>query len=321
MGETPEQRIARLQAELAQAKVEALQTELARARQQGGAPVPEQTDDAFAPVTLSQPGQPHTPIELGGNHPDWFAPVVVTGEQAREQLGQLREQFGVSLDELSRRTNPSPNAPADTRLAPAPRRVPAVFRGVLIPWSTWTAFALFMVLVAPIAIWIAVPVAAPITGAVGLLAALAWLLRGSLLRDSLLKWGEVARVTNVDVTARGTYYSGTTYQNVRLAQAHGWDVERRWYSGPGTTTLVAYEVGGTKGALKISGLPYDDGVILADPRKPSHALCVSSFPYDLHRDAEGNWTGRLAPRTVLTSLAMLVVLAAWVAAMAAFSVG
>jgi hypothetical protein len=120
---------------------------------------------------------------------------------------------------------------------------------------------------------------------------------------------------NSDETSRGTYYSGVTYQNVRLAQAHGWDVERHWYSGPGSTTKVAYELNGVQGELTMHGLPYENGVILADTRNPHRALCVSSFAYDLDRDAGGDWIGHVPLRVIIGSLAMTIVLIGWTVAM------
>ena len=58
-------------------------------------------------------------------------------------------------------------------------------------------------------------------------------------------------------------------------------------------------------------------MILANPRKPDHALCVSSFAYDLHRDSSGNWVGKLPKRVVFGSIAMTVLLLGWTAAMVA----
>jgi hypothetical protein len=49
----------------------------------------------------------------------------------------------------------------------------------------------------------------------------------------------------------------------------------------------------------VRGREYTDGVVLADPHKPSRALCVTTFAYDLDRDESGNWVGRLRPRLVV----------------------
>lgn len=268
--ETPEQRVARLRRELADAKVDALQAELAEAQQVTGAV---------------------------------SAPVRVSGTEP-----------GVSLlSGLSKRSTPTPPAPGE--LAPAPRAVPFAFKAMALPWSWWTAWALFMIAIAPIALWIIVPIAGVIVAPVTLVVILVLRLRRERTQLALLKWGEPATVTNVDVASVGTYYSGVTYQNVRLAQAHGWQVTREWYSGPGTATKITYELGGTSPTLSLHGLPYDNGVILADKRRPSRALCISSFAYDLDRDATGNWKGHVPPRVVVGSILMMVLLIGWTAAM------
>jgi hypothetical protein len=277
--ETPEQRVARLEAELARAKVDALEKELAAARAEAGG-VPAST---WTPTPLPQPdfggdasGQPH----FGG-----------------AQLRKASVPGGGS------------------NLAPAPRAVPASYRMIVLSFSWWTLFTLLMISVAPIALWIAFPVSGVAVAAVAFVGVLVLMLRRSSLRNSLLKWGEPAAIVDRDVKSVGTYYSGTTVQNVRMAQAHGWKVERSWYSGPVTKTVVDYELRGTRGSLTIRGLPYDNGVILADSRKPERALCVSSFPYDLERDASGNWTGHVPTRVKVGAILMLDLLIGWTVAM------
>jgi hypothetical protein len=264
--ETPEQRVARLEAELATAKVEALQKQLAQAQ--------------------AQTGQ--------------LPPSASAYERMRPPV-----QFGKSL---------RPSEP-DTRLTPAPRSVPFSYRAVAIPFSFWTLFTLFMIAVSPIALWIFVPIAGVVVALLTFVVVLAVLVRKSARRQALLRWGEVAHVLNVEPLSRGTYYSGTTVQNVRMAQAHGWTVERRWYSGPVTKTRVDYELLGTQASIVIRGLDYDGGVILADSRDPLRALCVSSFPYDLERDEAGNWTGRIPSRVKVGSLVMIDLMLAWTAGM------
>jgi hypothetical protein len=221
------------------------------------------------------------------------------------------------LSGLSKRSTPTPTPTplGPGELAPAPRTVPFAFKAMALPWSWWTAWALFMIAIAPIALWIIVPIAGVIVAPVTLVVILVLRLRRERTQLALLKWGEPATVTNVDVASVGTYYSGVTYQNVRLAQAHGWQVSREWYSGPSTATKITYELGGTSNTLTLHGLPYDDGVILADKRKASRALCISSFAYDLDRDATGNWVGHLPPRVVVGSILMMVLLVGWTAAM------
>lgn len=276
MVETPEQRVARLQAELARAKVEALEAELAAAR--AGAATPPVDPEASS----------------------W------TSQQTDPALTRALQYSGVQFGKTP---------PPDTNLAPAPRAVPAAYRIMLLPFSWWTLFTLFMIAVAPIAVWIFAPLAGVIVAAVTFALVLLRSVRKAVARHALLKWGEVANVVNPEVLSVGTYYSGTTVQNVRIAQAHGWTVERRWYSGPVTKTRVEYLLHGRRGHLTIRGLPYDNGVILADSRNPDRALCISSFPYDLNRDASGNWTGEVASRVKVGAFLMLDLLIAWTAGM------
>jgi hypothetical protein len=275
--ETPEQRVARLEAELAQAKVDALQKQLAEAQADvGGSAVPAQS----------------------GAAPQW--PM----RSAQPQFGGV--QFGgVQFGKRS--------APPDTNLATAPRAVPVGYRLASVKFSLWTVWALFMIAVAPIAVWIFVPFALVIVAAVTFVAVVFLTARRTVLRLSLLKWGEVATILSPDVKSVGTYYSGTTVQNMRMAEAHGWTVERRWYSGPVTKTVVNYQLRGTQASLTIRGLPYDNGVILADARRPQRALCISSFPYDLERDPSGNWTGRVSARSKVGAILMIDLVLAWTA--------
>jgi hypothetical protein len=280
--ETPQQRIARLQRELADAKVQALQAELVEA--QGS--------------TSTLPATPVMPAAASG-----------FPQQPPQPPWQPPQQSWPSL------TKSAPDAEDLGVLAPAPRPVPFAFKALVVPWSWWTAFTLFMVAVAPIALWLAVPVAAAIAGGATLVVVVALRIRGERRQLALLKWGEVATVTDADVKSIGTYYSGTTYQNVRLPQAHGWKVTPDWYSGPGTTTTVDYELNGTRCTLTLHGLAYDSGVILADKRDPRRALCVSSFAYDLDRDPAGNWVGHVPGRVLTGSVLMIALLLGWTALM------
>ena len=123
------------------------------------------------------------------------------------------------------------------------------------------------------------------------------------------------------MTSRATYYSGTTWSNVYLPQAHGWTVTREMWSGRNTKTDVRYELDGHQGQLTVKGRPYDDGVILADQRHPERALCVSSFAYDLERDESGNWTGRLRTRLKVGMVIWVVLVLGWLALAVGVSTG
>ena len=216
----------------------------------------------------------------------------------------------------------APAAPLDTRLSDAPRRIPLAFvLADLLPFRWWYVFALFMVAVPPIALWITNPRLLGPAAVVTVLAIYAVQSRAARKRHALLKWGRVAQVTGADVISQGTYYSGTTYSNVWLPQAHGWTVSRDLSSGGSTKTKVGYVLDGHAGDLVLGGRPYVDGVVLADPRHPERALCVSSFPYDLDRDENGNWTGRLRTRLKVGMVAWILVVAAWLTVAFGISTG
>jgi hypothetical protein len=173
-----------------------------------------------------------------------------------------------------------------------------------------------MVAVAPIAVWMSTPLAFAVVAVLTMSAIYAFNLLGTTKRFALLKWGQVARVTGSEIISRGTYYSGTTYYNVRLPVAHGWTVERPWYSGPSTKTRIRYTMNGQQGELLVRGREYYDGVVLADPRNPARALCVTSFPYDLDCNESGNWIGRLRPGLKLGMAVWSIVVIGWFAAAA-----
>jgi hypothetical protein len=290
--ETPEQRVARLEAELAQAKVDALQKDLAAA--QAGVTEP-------APSTAS-----------GDDRLRKQARAAVAGLAAEGLHAPMRTAPAGSGDRASTWL-PDDGRPPPSRLAPAPRAVPWAVKLVVFPFRFWTLFALFMVSVAPLAVWIFVPIAGVFAVAGTFLVLTFLTLRRRHLRHELMKWGEVANVTDTQLLSAGTYYSGMTYQNVRLAQAQGWQVTRQWYSGPGYKTRVSYQVGSGSGSLIIRGLEYRDGVILADSRHPERALCVSSFPYDIEPDYTGNWASTLPKRVLASSILMSLIVLAWTA--------
>ena len=212
-------------------------------------------------------------------------------------------------------------APLDTRLADAPRRVPMTFLlAELLPFRWWYVWALFMVLVAPIVVWIREPAIIAPAAVLTMLVIYAFQMRSALTRRTLLKWGQVATVTGTE-RSRASYYSGTTWYNAPLPVAHGWKVQRPLWSGPSTKTVIHYTLGDYEGELRVSGREYIDGVVLADARNPRRARCVTYFPYDLDRDASGNWVGRLRPRLVLGMVVWSVILLCWLAIAAATGTG
>lgn len=196
-------------------------------------------------------------------------------------------------------------------LAPPPRSVPLAWRlAQYLEFRFWEMFVLFMVGVSPVALWIFYPMLLGVVGTIVVAGGVWWRINRAGLRNDLLAWGVVARVTGV----QNHSYTGTSYQNVRLAQARGWERTTQWYSGPGHSTEVGYTLNGVSGTVKVGPLPYADGVILADSRNPEQALCVSSFGYELSRDDFGEWTGALKASTAIGCGVTVLAYGAWLLA-------
>ncbi len=231
-------------------------------------------------------------------------------ENPDERVAELERELADAKAAAAHRTPP---AGADAAsLAPPPRRVPAGFRlAEALPFRWWYVWTLFMVAVVPIAVWFGYPKGFAIAAVLTLIAIYGFQLRSALRRIALLRWGVVATVVDSELLSEGTYYSGTTWYNVYLPIAYGWTVPRQRWSGPNTKTRVRYDVDGYRGELVVKGREYIDGVILADQRQPSRALCVTAFPYDLDRDEAGNWTGKLRTRLKVGMVVWLLIMAAW----------
>jgi Protein of unknown function (DUF3060) len=213
----------------------------------------------------------------------------------------------------SARDEYSPTARYRTLLAAAPRRIPIRFLlAECLPFRWWYLFAMFMVAIPPIIVWIMQPALFLPAAVLVLLAIYGIQLRSARTRFALLKWGQVATVVDAEVLSKGTYYGGVTYSNVVLPVARGWTVTRPVWSGPKTKTRIRYQLDGYQGELTVGGREYLDGVILADQRKPERALCVTSFPYDLDRDDSGNWAGRLRTRLLIGMACWLLIMTGWV---------
>ena len=189
------------------------------------------------------------------------------GQPVSAGAGRPRAFLGTSVAahlraalEAARRVALPRVAPTDERLVErrsTPRAgVPLAFRlSALWSLSWWEMFGILMVAAAPIAVWI-VPPRDPPGGPGprsrrGLPAP--WLRYRR--RIGLLKHGKVATITNSGEVSRGTYYSGTTYQNMRVAQATGWDVTRSYYSGPASVTELSYVVDGVPGTREAARAP------------------------------------------------------------------
>jgi hypothetical protein len=238
---------------------------------------------------------------------------------AEAKAASWRDLSGGNRDQLLnafgyRQYSPSePSEPSGAALANAPRRVPFLFLlAELLPFRWWYLFAMFIVAIPPIIVWIMEPQLVLPAAILVLVAIYAIHTRGAFTRIALLKWGQAATVTGSELLSQATYYGGVTYYNVVLPVARGWKVTRPVWSGPKTKTRVRYRLDGHQGELTVGGREYIDGVILADQRKPERALCVTSFPYDLDRDDSGNWSGRLRIRLVIGMLCWLLIMIGWV---------
>lgn len=251
----------------------------------------------------------------------WDHAQVTSSEDPEQRIAELEAQLAEARGRQSIGRPPAP--PVDTRLADAPRRVPLSFLlAELLPFRWWYLFALFMVAIPPIIVWIMYPRLLAPSAVLALVLVYGLQFRTARKRLALLRWGRVAQVIESEISSRATYYGGTTYSNVWLPQAHGWTVTRQLWSGPSTTTVVRYALDGYQGELKVRGRSYDDGVILADARHPDRALCVSSFPYDLDRDQSGNWVGRLRAHLVVGMVFwLLIVVVGWLGAAVWISTG
>jgi hypothetical protein len=238
----------------------------------------------------------------------------VQPEDPNDQIAELERELAEAKYQAAQRERiVQPDAPTSP-LAPPPRAVPTVFLlAEALPFRWWYVWTLFMVAITPIALWLGAPLAFAVVAVATLVAIYAFQLSTSRTRLALLTWGMPATVVGSEIVSQGTYYSGTTYSNVFLPVAHGWTVTRELWSGPSTKTRVSYTLGDYRGEIIVKGREYDDGVILADQRDPSKALCVSSFPYDLDRDESGNWVGKLRPRLQVGMAVWLLVMIGWLA--------
>ncbi len=239
---------------------------------------------------MTEPGDlsPERVAELERQLSDAAAQVAkVQAELAQAKAGEAN---GVPYGE------PLPTAVEP--LAEPPRRVPLSYPIALFVFFPWLVPGVFIAGVLAIAV---------VRG------------RRYVRRAGLLEWGKVATVTNADEISRGTYYSGTTYTNMRVRQATGWVATTRWYSGPASKTEINFRVDDADGTLTLRGLPYANGVILADPRNLKRALCVSSFPFSVQPGADGEivdhglspWSWMGIGSTIIVHVALLA--GAWYA--------
>lgn len=221
--------------------------------------------------------------------------------------GEPEHQMGSPLPRWLRWFADEPPVGEPGRLAEPPRAVPLRFRVSALALGPVEAAVLFVVTVPFVGLWIGFPNVRAVAYALigGYL-----LLRGYLRfrkRVGILRWGREAVVTRTDSRTSGGF------RNVPVRQAHGWVVDSRLFTGTGTTTVISHELDGRPGRLTLRGLPYVDGVVLADSRHPERGMVVSQFPHPVRPGPDGQWAGALSPGrwgwVALSLAAQLVLLA------------
>src|ERR1700761_4216581 len=105
-------------------------------------------------------------------------------------------------------------SPPDAGLAPPPRRIPVSFRlAEALPFRWRYVWTLFVVAIAPIALWIQLPSAFAVAALLSLAGIYAVHLYGARVRIGLLTWGRVAAVDGTEIVSRATRF------NAHLAKA------------------------------------------------------------------------------------------------------
>jgi len=336
-----EHKLADAAAEVARVKAELAQAQGGGAVASTGAPgttIPPVPYAGTGPHDITINGQPIVPgtgnlfqlLQQLGTAGGAGAPVVMVNGQAvsggqpadvssyltpevaqriQESLSHLGldESLGEMFGHLGAAGAPPAPPEVVAPLAEPPRQVPMSYRLATFNLSFYELFILVIGFVAPIALWALYPIVIP--GAlIAAVLVIGWFRgRRYVRRIGMLKWGKVATVTNNDTLSKGTYYSGLTYNNMRKRTATGWDAKTIWYSGPAYKNKADYTLDGATASLVWRGLRYQQGVILADSRKPSRAMEVSMFPYSVKPGPDGQFTGVLSAWQWLGIITTLVV--------------
>ncbi len=183
-----------------------------------------------------------------------------------------------------------PDADLVGRLAPAPRPVSPALRLATTTLGPVETFLVLVLMVSPMALWILVDGALLVGAVVALAIVGARCARRYHRRVPLLRDGEVATVTSVQQAP-----TATSYSSVPMRRARGWRTRWTSYTGQGVRTDLAFTVAGRPGSLRLSGPPYDGGVVLADPSHPERALCVSELSCDVEPGPDGQLPRGLSP--------------------------
>ena len=118
-------------------------------------------------MSSSRGARPH--VARAGPHasPSWEHARVTSSEDPEQRIADLEKQLADArrIADLEAQLAPrmfgmgrTPTAPVDTRLADAPRRVPLRFvLAEMLPFRWWYLFALFMVAIPPMIVWLPQP--------------------------------------------------------------------------------------------------------------------------------------------------------------------
>lgn len=248
--------------------------------------------------------------------------IELTGrlEVETERIRAARDRLAESVQLLSRRAG-GETVDTSGRLSRPPRDVPAVYLlAELLPFRWFYVWVLGMwaTVVGPgiVAALSGIfgerilPSAIPSVGLVVLVGLGGYHARTAIRRLGILRWGRVATVIRSSSTESDT----TSYSSMPVPCAVGWVVDRSSYTGYEYTNTIEYATDeGERGTCKFKGREYAGGHVLYDTRKPSVALPVEDFAYDLEPNAQGRWPGMLRIGLWVSMLATAVIVSGWIA--------
>jgi hypothetical protein len=222
-------------------------------------------------------------------------------ERLTRESERLSDLLRLLNDRIMGRKSPAMPLGATPRAVPARAAVLEFFGGV---WSV----ARFTIFFPPV--W-AAPFLDP---ALGFLALAVLCLVGVLRAKSRYDMWRFGVMASPTVMERGD--ENASYTNWTMRYAEGWHVRSKSYTGQGHKTVLNYmSEDGETHAFVVKGMPYGDGVILYDSRRPARALAVQDFAYPLQPDHRGELQAQPtglggAFRTILAALALFYLAAA-----------
>lgn len=197
------------------------------------------------------------------------------------------------------------------RLVPAPRGVPLSMRVGATAAGPTELFVLYLLAISPIALWLLVPWALLVAVCLGITVVGLRCVQRYQRLVPLLRDGEVATVVAATETM-----GASSYTNWPVRVARGWTSRWTSYSGQSRRTTLRYRIDGVERELTVTGAPYDGGVVLAAPRRPDDAVCVSQLPFSARPGPDGQLQGGLTVMGWVSVLLTLGGLAAMVLVLA-----